>query len=122
MSGYIHCVRVCALHGRHCSEEDYEVLQDEELVAWWREVKDVGFPGYNWGDLYEIDDVPELQFALTTIMWTCGPQSSALSQSMCDAYAFPPNRPTAIRGKPHKRGVIGGGWYRLRSFDLTRGA
>ena len=24
------------------------MLQDEELVAWWREVTDVGFPGYNW--------------------------------------------------------------------------
>ena len=71
----------------------------------------------DWGDLYEIDDVPELQFALTTIMWTCGPQSSALSRSMYDAYAFPPNRPTAIRGKPHKRGVIGGAAVAGCDFD-----
>jgi hypothetical protein len=92
-------------------KEDYEVLADDELVAWWKEVTDVGFPGYNWGDLYIIDDVPELQFALTTIMWTCGPQSSALSRSMYDAYAFPPNRPVAIRGKPHKKGVIGTGSF-----------
>ena len=90
---------------------DFEVLEDNELVAWWREVTDVGFPGYNWGDLYEIDDVPELQFALTTIMWTLGPQSSALSGNMYGAYAFPPARPTTIRGKPHKRGVIGAGSF-----------
>ena len=92
-------------------KEDYEVLDDTELVAWWKEVTDIGFPGYNWGDLYEIDDVPELQFALTTIMWTCGPQASALSRSMYDAYAFPPNRPVNIRGKPHRRGIIGTGSY-----------
>lgn len=26
---------------------------------------------------------------------------------MYEAYAFPPHRPTAIRGKPHRKGVIG---------------
>ena len=50
-------------------KEDKEVRRDTELTAWWQEFTQVGFPGYAWGDLADIDDVPELQFALTTIMW-----------------------------------------------------
>ncbi|KAI3418270.1 Lipoxygenase [Psidium guajava] len=78
-------------------KQDGHIQSDEELQAWWSEIKNVGHGDKKHEKWYEMKNLADLIEALTTLIWT----SSALHASVAFgqyAYAgYPPNRPPACR-------------------------
>ncbi|XP_020595156.1 linoleate 9S-lipoxygenase 6-like isoform X2 [Phalaenopsis equestris] len=77
-------------------EEDTAVQCDEELHAWWKEVREVGH-----GDKKDepwwpkMRSVPELVNTLTTIIWVASAMHAAVNFGQYPYAGYVPNRPTS---------------------------
>ncbi|WVZ60192.1 hypothetical protein U9M48_010245 [Paspalum notatum var. saurae] len=78
--------------------DDAALRGDEELQAWWTEVREVGH-----GDLKDapwwpaMQAVPELAAACTTIIWTASALHAAVNFGQYAYAGYLPNRPTVSR-------------------------
>ena len=71
-----------------------DVGADFEIQAWARELASAN-DGNVAGMPAPINTVDQLQKVLTTVIFTCGPQHSAVNYTQYDSMAFPPNMPLA---------------------------
>lgn len=73
---------------------DGSVGSDEELQAWWWEVRNVGHGDKKdetwWSDMTTLSDLIE---ALTTLIWTASAFHASVASGMYSYSGFPPNRP-----------------------------
>ncbi|KAF0913156.1 hypothetical protein E2562_020284 [Oryza meyeriana var. granulata] len=71
---------------------------DEELQAWWKEVREVGHGDLNDRDWWpKMDTVQELTRACTTIIWIASALHAAVNFGQYPYAGFLPNRPTVSR-------------------------
>ncbi|XP_030547739.2 linoleate 9S-lipoxygenase 6-like isoform X1 [Rhodamnia argentea] len=87
-------------------KQDVHIQSDEELQAWWSEIRNVGHGDKKHEKWYEMKNLADLIEALTTLIWT----SSALHASVAFgqyAYAsYAPNRPTLCRKFIPEEGTV----------------
>ncbi|MBJ7901028.1 MAG: lipoxygenase [Cyanobacteria bacterium RI_101] len=78
-----------------------DIQQDYELQAWARELADPGPEGGHVRGLPSpIHTLEELQAILTTVIYTCGPQHSAVNYTQYPYLGFIPNGPLAAYQPP----------------------
>lgn len=75
-------------------QTDDDVKDDTHIQNLVREIKDP--KRGRMSSLPELDSKQSLQFFLTTVMWTCSAQHSAINFGQFEYYAFIPNRPLAL--------------------------
>ncbi|KAK8949453.1 putative linoleate 9S-lipoxygenase 5 [Platanthera zijinensis] len=87
--------------------DDSAVQHDEELQAWWKEVREVGH-----GDLKdeawwpEMTSVPELVNSCATIIWVASAMHAAVNFGQYPYAGYLPNRPTvSLRFMPEEGSV-----------------
>jgi arachidonate 15-lipoxygenase len=78
---------------------DADVLEDDELQAWARELTSPE-GGHVRGMPRAIEGTAQLCTILTRIIFACGPLHAALNYSQYDAMAFVPNMPLALYAVP----------------------
>lgn len=80
---------------RHFYENDQVVMADTELEAWSKELADQDHGGKVKGMPDKFTSVDELIEIVTTIIFICGPQHSAINFAQADYIAFAANMPFA---------------------------
>jgi arachidonate 15-lipoxygenase len=78
---------------------DADVLADDEIQAWARDLTDPE-GGHVRGVPRAIEGVEALVAILTRIVFACGPLHAALNYAQYDAMAFVPNMPLALYATP----------------------
>ncbi|XP_051122412.1 lipoxygenase 6, chloroplastic [Andrographis paniculata] len=82
----------------HYYSESNSVSGDEELQAWWNEIKNVGHHEKRnepwWPNLTTQDDLSNI---LTTMIWVASGQHAAINFGQYPFGGYPPNRPTLMR-------------------------
>ncbi|XP_045195611.2 allene oxide synthase-lipoxygenase protein-like [Mercenaria mercenaria] len=88
-------------------KSDNDVKKDEELQNWRKEiiapVKDQGLGMLGvYGDNDEFSTKDQVSRTLTNIIFTCSAQHAAVNFRQYEEYAYPPNYPAILQGKPPK--------------------
>lgn len=73
--------------------DDEAVINDLEIQAWWTEIRRVGHGDRKEG-WYELDSIPNLTEALTTLIWIASALHASVNFGQYAYAGFPPNRPT----------------------------
>lgn len=73
-----------------------QVTEDEEVMAWWKEVQVLGHPDQPQG-WPEIRDIASLGDVLVTFAWIASAHHAAINFSMYDFTAYMPNRSPIVR-------------------------
>jgi arachidonate 15-lipoxygenase len=79
----------------HFYPANIEITSDTELQAWAAELSDRTTGGKVKGMPDRITNVAELIEIITTVIFTCGPQHSAVNFAQCEYMTFVPNMPLA---------------------------
>ncbi|XP_022960151.1 linoleate 9S-lipoxygenase 1-like isoform X3 [Cucurbita moschata] len=75
--------------------DDDSVHSDEELQAWWSEIRNVGHGHkFNESGWYELTTLSDLVEALTTLIWTATGLHAAVNSGQYAYASYPLNRPT----------------------------
>ena len=78
--------------------DDDSVASDEEIHAWWSEIRNVGHGDKCdetwWYDLTTLSNLTE---ALTTLIWIASALHASVNFGQYDYSGYPPNRPTRCR-------------------------
>ncbi|XP_023004785.1 linoleate 9S-lipoxygenase 5-like isoform X2 [Cucurbita maxima] len=75
--------------------DDDSVHSDEELQAWWSEIRNVGHGHkFNESGWYEMTTLSNLVEALTTLIWTATGLHAAVNSGQYAYASYPLNRPT----------------------------
>lgn len=84
---------------------DEQVASDEELQNVFKDIVDNGFRGFENGAGFprEIKDIPSLVEFLTVVILNISVFHSSVNFQTFTSYAFPPNAPTCISGRPPRQ-------------------
>lgn len=85
-------------------EDDSSVESDEEIQAWWKEIREVGHGDKEWGSQM-IKGRSDLIQTLTTLIWIASAFHAAINFGQYAYAGYPPNRPTLCRKPIPKEGT-----------------
>ncbi|XP_042510798.1 linoleate 9S-lipoxygenase A-like [Macadamia integrifolia] len=77
---------------------DASVLSDEEIQAWWSEIRNIGHgdkQNQNWW--YRMDTISDLVETLTTLIWIASAFHASVNFGQYDYAGYSPNRPMLCR-------------------------
>ncbi|PKI55323.1 hypothetical protein CRG98_024339 [Punica granatum] len=97
--------------------DDSSVQSDEELQAWWSEIRNVGHgdkKDETWW--YDMRTLTELIEAITTLIWITSALHASVASGQYTYAGFPPNRPGLCRRFVPKEGTFEFGQF-LRETD-----
>lgn len=87
--------------------EDDSVRSDEELQAWWSEIRNVGHGDKsNESGWYEMTTLSDLVEALTTLIWTATGLHAAVSTGQYAYASYPLSRPTLCHNFIPSEGTV----------------
>lgn len=87
-------------------KDDESVKQDEEIQAWWSEIREVGHGdkcNETWW--YQMENRSELIKTLTTLIWITSALHASINFGQYAYAGYPPNRPAACRGSIPREGT-----------------
>lgn len=88
-------------------KDDSSIRSDEELQAWWTEIRNVGHGDKQketWW--FELTNLPNLIEALTTLIWIASALHASLTVGQYAYAGYPPNRPTLCRRHIPREGTF----------------
>ncbi|XP_057831404.2 linoleate 9S-lipoxygenase 6 [Cryptomeria japonica] len=79
--------------------DDESVESDEEVRAWWKEIREVGHGDkkHEEAGWYKMKSLKDLQEAITTLVWVASAHHAAVNFSQYDYAGFMPNLPSTTR-------------------------
>lgn len=85
----------------YCSifyKDDNSLVSDEELQAWWLEIRNVGHGDKRHEDWwFKMTTLEDLHRTLTILIWTASALHASVNFGQYAYYGYPPNRPTHCR-------------------------
>ncbi|XVE81844.1 hypothetical protein DITRI_Ditri15bG0098700 [Diplodiscus trichospermus] len=76
---------------------NYDVKEDEEIQAWWFEIRNEGHGERKEEGWYDLNTLEDLIKALTTIIWITSGLHAAVNFGQYAYAGWPPNRPMLLR-------------------------